>query len=577
VDAQDLHASFLGGEIRANLSTIEPAQPPSVRIAGAGNAVLSELEPWMGGALLSQFEGSSAWTGSVDITKDFVKVDVNTNLAGATIKLPEPLQKTSDELLPINLNLITGRGVKNHIAVHGDNLQVKLQALTESSKSYLDSGQLVFGKEFDALQEGVEGISIAVNHNVINVDDWVESINEMATFKPKIEPAVSFVDQLKGVDITTDNLVLFKKALGQSNLSLQSTDGQLWEGSISGENAEGMLSMQPAVESPIYDLKFEKLIWPYVESDTPHADFNMSDLAADYRLPNEMPIVDLTAESFIALGKDLGKLTFMAAPEGEVWKINQADFDIDGASVKAFGQWQPIVGTGLQSGKRQTQTKLSFSLDAKRTGRVLTYLGLDEMLEGGRVKLLADSNWYGAPYDFALNRLSGNYDIKVKKGSFPSVDPSASRLFGLMNINALSRRLRLDFNDVFQKGLVFDNLKASGDILNGDMGVESFYIYSPAVYVQANGRVGLSKEDFDLEMIVSPQLGGNVALLSALANPTAGAVVFLAQRVFKKKLNDNLVYKYIVQGDWEQPTISQEETVASKLTDEEVDEGIANE
>ena len=57
---------------------------------------------------------------------------------------------------------------------------------------------------------------------------------------------------------------------------------------------------------------------------------------------------------------------------------------------------------------------------------------------------------------------------------------------------------------------------------------------------------------------MSPQLGGNIAVLSALANPAAGAVVYLAQRLFKKQLNDVIRYDYTVTGSWEDPDISRD-------------------
>ena len=41
------------------------------------------------------------------------------------------------------------------------------------------------------------------------------------------------------------------------------------------------------------------------------------------------------------------------------------------------------------------------------------------------------------------------------------VDPGAGRVFGLMSIVALPRRLSLDFRDVFNKGFGFDQIAGS--------------------------------------------------------------------------------------------------------------------
>ena len=71
--------------------------------------------------------------------------------------------------------------------------------------------------------------------------------------------------------------------------------------------------------------------------------------------------------------------------------------------------------------------------------------------------------------------------------------------------------------------------------------------------MQSQGRIGITEEDYDLELVVSPQLGGNIALLSAFANPAAGAVLYIAQRLFRDQLNDALRYNYTISGSWDEP------------------------
>jgi len=65
------------------------------------------------------------------------------------------------------------------------------------------------------------------------------------------------------------------------------------------------------------------------------------------------------------------------------------------------------------------------------------------------------------------------------------------------------------------------------------------------------GKVDLNKELVDLEVHVSPELGGNLALLSALANPAAGAFVFLTQRIFKDEMRNSSFKSYRALGTWE--------------------------
>ena len=76
------------------------------------------------------------------------------------------------------------------------------------------------------------------------------------------------------------------------------------------------------------------------------------------------------------------------------------------------------------------------------------------------------------------------------------------------------------------------------------------FIFSPAVFVQMEGKIDLDNELIDMEMHMSPELGGNLTLLSVLANPAAGAVVFLTQQIFKDEMRESSFQSYRALGSW---------------------------
>ena len=71
------------------------------------------------------------------------------------------------------------------------------------------------------------------------------------------------------------------------------------------------------------------------------------------------------------------------------------------------------------------------------------------------------------------------------------------------------------------------------------------------------GQIDIAKEMIDMEIHMSPELGGNLALLSGLANPAAGALIFLTQRVFKEELRDANFTSYRALGSWKEFEIEQ--------------------
>ena len=163
--------------------------------------------------------------------------------------------------------------------------------------------------------------------------------------------------------------------------------------------------------------------------------------------------------------------------------------------------------------------------------------------------------WDGDPQSFELDKLNGTYTASAESGRFLNLEPGSGKLLGLFNIEALSRRFSLDFSDIFSKGLTFDQINGRGDISSGNLYSDELFVVAPLALIQITGRTGLKAEDYDLKVVVAPRLGSQISMLSALANPVAGAVVFLAYQVFSKQLSQMIQYEYKITGSWETPDI----------------------
>ena len=246
------------------------------------------------------------------------------------------------------------------------------------------------------------------------------------------------------------------------------------------------------------------------------------------------------------------RLSFKASPSEDAWNFEELILESAGVEIKGSGKW-------FDDGTRFGMTKLDFDVASEVGGQALTDLGFGGFLKDGKIELTSNVNWRGAPAHFSLDRLNGDYSLNVLKGSFPTISSNSGRLLGLLNINALSRRLRLDFGDVFGEGLAFDQMRTKGIFNEGDIVLKEFFIFAPSVYVEALGNVKLAKEEYDLQMLVSPQLGGNVALLTALSNPAAGAVVWLVDQIFDNPLSKFIVYRYDITGPWNKPIVNREQ------------------
>lgn len=61
-------------------------------------------------------------------------------------------------------------------------------------------------------------------------------------------------------------------------------------------------------------------------------------------------------------------------------------------------------------------------------------------------------DWQGAPYDLDMPSLAGTVTWRLGEGHLAEISDKGARVFSLLSLDSLIRKLRLDFRDVFSKG-----------------------------------------------------------------------------------------------------------------------------
>src|SRR5258708_7805592 len=104
-------------------------------------------------------------------------------------------------------------------------------------------------------------------------------------------------------------------------------------------------------------------------------------------------------------------------------------------------------------------------------------------------------------------RLHGEVQLQAEDGQFVEIDPGLGKLISLMSLQAIPRRLTLDFRDVFSKGFAFDRITAAAHIERGVMTLKDFKMSGSAAESEMTGEVALGKETQNLTLRVVPALG----------------------------------------------------------------------
>ena len=139
-----------------------------------------------------------------------------------------------------------------------------------------------------------------------------------------------------------------------------------------------------------------------------------------------------------------------------------------------------------------------------------------------------DVNWSGGPRKNFIANLDGNIGMRLGSGQLDEVEPGAGRVFGLMSIVALPRRLSLDFRDVFAKGFGFDEITGIFRIINGVTFTCDLILKGPAANIAIIGQAGIMAQDYKQIAIVNAKVGNTLPVVGAVvAGPQVAAALLV--------------------------------------------------
>jgi len=203
---------------------------------------------------------------------------------------------------------------------------------------------------------------------------------------------------------------------------------------------------------------------------------------------------------------------------------------------------------------------MDFKLELADSGAMLERLGYAGTLRGGKGRMNGQLSWAGSPLSLHVPSLDGRIALALDAGQFLKAGPGAGRLLSVLNLQALPRRLLLDFRDVFQEGFVFDNVTGDVSIDDGVASTNNLRMRGVQAAVLMEGSADIARETQNLRVLVVPEINaGTASLAYAVINPAIGLGSFLAQMFLRRPLMAASTREFSVQGSWTDPQVERVE------------------
>lgn len=490
---------------------------------------------------LARVSGDSEWRVDVDVESDASGgrkwLELRSDLAGTTIDLPAPIGKGAASSLPFALKLELPYSGKSFDASLG-NVAALNARLPDGLRPF--AANLRFGAR-QAPEAPAQGVTIGGRAASFDAGGWIDIARAGSGGGGGL---------LNGIDLRIDDFLIGSRGFGPMRLSV-GEDAYVTRISLDGEAIAGTLQI------PSRDLArlgisadFRHIHWPDAPESTTDVTPEQEVGALDGANPASMPPMHVKVGDFRLGEAAFGSAELESRPIPGGMRIERLESRSPNITMKAAGDW-----TGRP---RSTRSKLAIELSAQDLGQMMGALGFPGVLEGGVTRATIDASWPGPPSAFTLSRLDGTLAVDVGEGRFPDMEPGAGRLFGLLSLTEIPRRLTLDFSDFFRSGLSFNSIKGRFTLRDGNAWTDGVAINSPAADILVTGRTGLRAKDYDQQMTVNPRAGAALPVVGAIAGGPVGAAAGLViQGILHKPLGRVIQMRYRVDGSWDKPRITE--------------------
>ncbi|HEX4151534.1 MAG TPA: YhdP family protein [Steroidobacteraceae bacterium] len=482
-------------------------------------------------------------------------LSVSSTLQGLDLKLPAPLTKAPEALMPTSVAI-------QWPASGGEELRLTLGSVLRGAMM-LDSGStgpklvraaITFG-EGEPVFSDAQAVNIGGTIGELDLAGWLELWGAPTGSAAVGRGSPALAAYCRAAKFEVGKIDFLGSSFSQVAVSVSQDDGA-WSIRTSGPSIEGSISLpSPRDPSAPWNLEFQRL----EVSDSSGNSSGKAEPAAvdsggaapvapaDQKVdPRSIPPIVFHAAAFSWADRQFGDVRATLVKLDDGVRLKQLTAANPDWNAHVSGEWR-----GADAGSSRIQGTIS-STDV---GNTLKQLGFAQVIQAKTGRVEFDLTWAGAPSGDILSMAQGRVQVVLDKGQIVGLKPGAGRVLGLASVAELPRRLALDFSDLTDKGFAFDTARGDFELRDGSAHTDDVLVKGPAAEIGLIGRVGLKNRDYDQTAVVTGNVGSTLPLAAFAAGPVVGGAVLLFTQVFKQPLKGLVRGYYRITGSWDNPTV----------------------
>ena len=546
IESDTLSATWLGEPLRAVIGA-SPDTAHAARLSIDGRVSRRMLATWLDergladgspsgdSGLLGRLDGEARWSAVMDIpragTGRAMELRATTDLAGISLALPPPFGKASGTTRELRVDASISPGKGRIVGVRfADLASAAFGLVPQADGLRLERGAVRLGPGDSPLPDA-SGVTVQGRLPTLDADDWYEllrSVGSLGASRAYAPPT----GHVRDVSIEAGSVTAIGARFPATRIRAVRDEDGGWRIELDGRDVAGTVHVPLDPDTGPIVTDFTRFVFDpeavVTAGDRPRLD------------PRTLPAVSFSTRSFVLGELDLGRVTFSTAPSGPGMQLERLDVQARSFTAEATGIWS-LDGA-------EERTELMLRMHGDKLGEMLDSLGFDGgVVAGGTTDISLRGSWTGAPADFEIERLAGVMHFLSTDGRLTRIEPGVTgRVFGLLTITSLPRRLILDFGDLFKDGFEYDRIEGSFALEKGNAYTDDLSIEGDTARFEIVGRTGLEAEDYDQLVTVIPKISSSLPLVP----------LWLAQKILDRNVFDKaFAYQYTIAGPWSQPSV----------------------
>ena len=544
VNFKNLSATLLQQPVKVSFKGLQQAEHYQADIIMRGDWQVVPLLEKYHPALATYLTGGSLWQADINLQLPQDGYEYSATLQSDLVKLGSELPAPFDKLATQPRSFVAELSGNKQASV------VKLQLGKEvifngnlpHESMQFSRAHLAIG-ESDLVGMGL-GFSISANVKQLDIDAWYQTINHLLTKSSAESGHVAILEAPKRVFISADSALLASQSLTDLELVAKNTNDS-WLLDVNAKEARMEVALYKDWLTQGVNINADFIDLANWQSPI-EAESEESLIIPD---PSQFPPINFACQRCRILNNDLGKVDFALSRTSGGMHIDNFRLNNSHGLLYAQGDW--FVNNGKSS------TRVTGEFSSSDFGALLKGFQFNSGIKDSSASAKFDLSWQQAPYEFNLATLTGDMDWRLSDGYLTEITDKGSRIFSILSLDSLVRKLKLDFRDVFAKGFFYDKMTGSFQIQNGVVDTRDTVVDGGAGEITMRGITDLNSQQLNYQISFAPKVTSSLPVIVAwMVNPaTALAALAIDQVLTSAKVISNI--KFSLTGTFDEPVIEE--------------------